>query len=588
MQEFFGAFPKSTQRAAAKAWGADTPLKDLFRSDLVTNRATKELPPGHPMRLVMKRNAAIQNLEAAAESMPASTASKPGRESHGSSVHDMAEFVSVARMNGGRGGGTADVPISAMHRAFRLVADAQARVRARVSLDPYTQKAFWHASLAFNKALVKFHSVETGGSDSTRPAGPVCEALRALLEAHQAWRHSGEPPRLKAKWLNSASVPNITLVAAGLDTTDGTDDRTDTPLSLVQLENERGVSGDPDVQNLAYYANEVFADNQLHPFPMLLVSMAGAELHCHAAIVRSEACVDELFYAPATCHPRSEDAVHLAYMYAAWFDACELIRDDVEAVWASLPVSDTAKLRARLFPDMEWPSDDASWLTTEDHPTGGRIEFVQHIARGVFRATMLDRSVIVKFCTRNDTAMQQKCANANTAAHVLCDAYVLPVHSVLAVKGTRPVAWRIVVMEDLEYNGFVQFGSVCQSYSDAGLRAVYAGVESALTIIHEARRVFCDLRPPNVMVRKAVTTAPPAADAPPQVVDVRLVDFEFCGPTGTPWPAVELSKHVEWPFDMASNANPVRQPAQDVTMLGRLFAWTQRDGRGRAISRLTR
>ena len=124
----------------------------------------------------------------------------------------------------------------------------------------------------------------------------------------------------------------------------------------------------------------------------------------------------------------------------------------MEAVWASLPVSDTAKLRARLFPDMEWPSDDASWLTTEDHPTGGRIEFVQHIARGVFRATMLDRSVIVKFCTRNDTAMQQKCANANAAAHVLCDAYVLPVHSVLAVKGTRPVAWRIVVMEDLEYS----------------------------------------------------------------------------------------------------------------------------------------
>ena len=560
VQEFFSADAKATQRAAAQVWGADTLLKDLLRPDKVTNRATKKLPPGHPMRLIAKRNTAIQNLGTAVDSMP-------GR---GGSVHDVAEFIAIARINGGRGGGTADVPISALHRAFRLVADAQARVHARMNLDLHTQKAFRHASLVFNETLAEFYSVETGGSSGTRRTDPVFQALCALLDAHQAWRHPGEPPRLKAELLSSASVPDITLMAAGLDPTDDTDERTNTPLSLVELKNERGVSGDPDVQNLSYYADEVFADEDLRPFPMLLVSMAGAEIHYHGAIVRSESYVGELMCATASCHPRSEDAAHLAYLYARWFDACELIRDDVEAVWASLPRSEPAKLRARLFPDMEWPSDDAAWQTTEAHPTSGRINFVQHIARGAFRATMLERSVIVKFCTRNATATQQKCANASTAARVLCDTCVVPARSALAVAGTDSVAWRMVVMEDLEYQGFVQFGSVRNQYSAAELLAVQNGVQSALDIVHAEDQVFCDLRPPNVMVRKAATTAPPAADAPPAVVDVRLIDFEFCGPTGTPWPAVELKKDVDWPFDIASTANPIRDPAQDATMLRRL------------------
>ena len=65
---------------------------------------------------------------------------------------------------------------------------------------------------------------------------------------------------------------------------------------------------------------------------------------------------------------------------------------------------------------------------------------------------MLGRSAIVKCCTRNDTATPQTCANADTAAHVLCDAYVVPAHGTLAVDGTNQVAWRVVVMEDLEYS----------------------------------------------------------------------------------------------------------------------------------------
>ena len=62
---------------------------------------------------------------------------------------------------------------------------------------------------------------------------------------------------------------------------------------------------------------------------------------------------------------------------------------------------------------------------------------VQHIARGVLRTTMLGRSAIVKCCTRKDTATPQTCANADTAAHVLCDAYVVPAHGTLAVDGTN-------------------------------------------------------------------------------------------------------------------------------------------------------
>lgn len=307
IREFFAKCDAPTQRAAARTWRGDkgTPLKTFFRPAAVNCRATKWLPKGHPMHpmhLVTDRVVTIANLQKAAESMPVTTAAaaKPGKGSRGGSAHDMAEFCTIARMNGD----TADVPVVSMHHAFRHVANAQARVHT------YAHNALREASQDFNATLAAFYSVGTQRSDA------VFTSLCALLAAHQEWRHPGEPPRLKAKLLNSAGVPDIRLMAAGLDPHGDGDERATTPLSLIELNNERGTSGNPGVQNLAYYAAEVWHDNQLRPFPMLLVSMPKAELHCFGAIVRSEAFVVELFYASTTCRPCSQDAVRLAYLYA--------------------------------------------------------------------------------------------------------------------------------------------------------------------------------------------------------------------------------------------------------------------------------
>merc|ERR1719359_1765721 len=141
----------------------------------------------------------------------------------------------------------------------------------------------------------------------------------------------------------------------------------------------------------------------------------------------------------------------------------------------------------------------------------------------------MDRIVIVKFCTRNDTDTQVLCAAKGAAAAVLCDTFVVPTQSDFAAKDC--VAWRMVVMEDLEGEGFVQLGTAHKGLSTGELEALREGFKSALRIVHDADRVFCDVRPPNIMVRRSASPAPSGGPAANRV-EVRLIDFEFCGPVG--------------------------------------------------------
>ena len=68
-------------------------------------------------------------------------------------------------------------------------------------------------------------------------------------------------------------------------------------------------------------------------------------------------------------------------------------------------------------------------------------------------------------------------------------------------------------------------------------------VLAALAVLHSHGFVFCDVRVPNIMVRKSVDDGE---------WSVRLIDFEMCGQAGTSVVAKHLNKDLTWPDHRSS------------------------------------
>jgi serine/threonine protein kinase len=149
------------------------------------------------------------------------------------------------------------------------------------------------------------------------------------------------------------------------------------------------------------------------------------------------------------------------------------------------------------------------------------------------------------------------------------DRYGERAHQILAEAGLAPKLWycgplqidkgqpsysplRMVVMEYIDGSTLI----VGKSELDAeATKRVREEVQRALDLLHARRLVFGDLRPPNVMITKAM--------------EVKLIDFDWAGEHGQAKYPCLLSPNVHWPAGV--KALDVIEYAHDKEMLDRLL-----------------
>ena len=374
-----------------------------------------------------------------------------------------------------------------------------------------------------------------------RPAGQRSESnvslLRRLFEA------CGLPFRYAFYAAdNGAGAPDIAIAVVPEDSDDVgrriavTKDNEDNLLAsaliaaIIEVKQDLGRSGNAKSELHVYYAAQVqrclLESEFLHStskMPCILSVLAGPNWRMACGVVETTIMMERVGANNALCAPK-EDPYNIGSAAArlrAWARAVDAVATALLADAAKADPDGTTALVSVAFPHVTIKKEDGQ---------RERVRFVEHLARGAYRATWNTKAVVFKATLNNNDRAQRLLASRELAPQLYAS------ESVVDGYGRQ---WKALVMEDLFVAGFLDAATLSSKLKDEDKDAISAAVRKALDVLHDAGLVFFDLRMPNVMVKKKAEED--------GAWEVRLVDFEMCGKVNTRRPAKDLNPRLRWP-----------------------------------------
>ena len=337
---------------------------------------------------------------------------------------------------------------------------------------------------------------------------------------------------------------------------------TEPPCAIIEVKGEPGSSGEPWPQLVTYYSDHVdrsmwvgeeYASHvcNVSRFPMILSAVDGPMVSHGAGVIGMVPTTQQLSHPEP--HFETGDRYHLVLVAAnlrAWIRA-------IDALAAEYRAKQAIELSDELDAELVFPE-----LTVD----GETVVFLEHLARGVFRASWNHQLVVVKICRHNNNQAQRW--TAGQVAGGPKESLAPKILHTESLPGSPGVPWHIIVMEDLWVQGFDPLTTHVRKHSlqDGDAALIRDGVTAALERLYEDKGpdtdvewVFFDLRAPNVMVRRKDDG----------VWDVRLIDFGMCGKTGEHRPRC-LNSGIEWP-PWEEDGVPLLRRSDDTWMLDRLM-----------------
>ena len=469
--------------------------------------------------------------------------------------HTRSFDVSSTLVSFDHGPSPAVLPIAAIHPVFRDLA-AALHANGEATAHPQVSEAMFNCAQAFCKAMQACVKEEAER-----------EGITACVATHLSTIFTAAGlPFSYDMYVSNGSVHMADIVLVPHDgsresvCTKGRPPNDCPPCAIVEVKGEFGSSGDPWPQLWTYYADHVCRTEWVgvredvsetmrshSAFPMVLTAVNGHYMGFGGGIITTKPTTQRLGYSMATA--MTGDSYHPARVAAnlvAWAHAIDAVAHELlETRAATLSGPAPAVAMAQLsFPTLK--------------ADGERVWFIEHLARGVFRAMWRNGHVVVKVCrVNNDEAqgvLSGRQGDERGAPAIL--------HSE-DLRGVADTRWRVLVMEDLWTAGFDTLHVARErglgADDEAAIRAV---VLRQLEVLHEHGYVFFDVRPPNIMVRNVG-----------EVWQVQLVDFEMCGKVGEPRP-LNLNSEIKWPEATRRNEHgrALLSTSDDVAMLGQTFS----------------
>jgi hypothetical protein len=292
---------------------------------------------------------------------------------------------------------------------------------------------------------------------------------------------------------------------------------------LVEVKVEQG-HGNPDVQNIMYYAYHVStlaALSDCSVFPTLLISTDGTYFRLQAAVF-----LHSVIVVPLVEHNLL--AISCETELAKSLDA-------MKACMAHIRTSPTAQCCKPLAQSqLIFP-----WMTEiECEQSSYKFQYLGGIVRGVFHVRYNDRFGVVKFTNRYNIKVHTILANEGLAPALIC-------HQTISE------GWIAVLMEDARQDGFVVLRDIVKTTPFVANK-----ITEAVDKVHAAGVILADLRAPNILVH-------------PDTFSVMFIDFDWSGLQGDSWPPVSKNPNLKWP--PASDPGQLLTAAQDIFMLAQII-----------------
>ncbi|KAH8112358.1 hypothetical protein DFH11DRAFT_1858054 [Phellopilus nigrolimitatus] len=314
---------------------------------------------------------------------------------------------------------------------------------------------------------------------------------------------------------------------------------------IVEMRNELGADGDVTLHAAACYGkcivDETFEDVvKTSCCPVILLVLAGAHL-CVLGAVFTDKVVVEPLTDFILCVNRPEDAGARTGLLARLMQALRNAHARLDAYYAAVQAA-PPPARTPIFPYRDsWTADGATSTFSYDRPVAPH--------KLLWFATLhggKDEHIVVKFAKRYDADAHALLASAGYAPRLY--------H---ADPPSASNEWRMVVMERIT---IVEL----EHTTPEDRLALQQDVCAAVELLHDAGRVFGDLRQGNVLIQK------PGADRPrPRAV---LVDFDWAGREGEArYPYDRNDVNIEWPD--GSRPGGVIERAHDAVWLERLVEY---------------
>ena len=339
-----------------------------------------------------------------------------------------------------------------------------------------------------------------------------------------------------------AAVPDIALSVCDAADAGSSVVAADTSLiaAMIQVKPAQDTSSDPWSELYSCYRKRlgIWSDcyfSWCSSMPCVLAAVRGQEWEVGGGVVENAILAERLSGQPQldTSRADSDAIADLARRLRAWAQAVHNVADAL--VLADHELSSISEGTSLAFPPTV-PMDVAfafPHFVIGEH----RLRFVQHLARGAYRATWqgapsgYSNAVVFKATWLNNDEAQNLMAAAGWAPRI---------HACETVYGRGGEEWTALVMEDLVVQGFRAASSetLVAALTEADTAAISKQVAAALAVLHSHGFVFFDLRLPNIMVRKSVNDGE---------WSVRLIDFEMCGRRDTPLVWVHLNEDFTWP-----------------------------------------
>jgi serine/threonine protein kinase len=275
--------------------------------------------------------------------------------------------------------------------------------------------------------------------------------------------------------------------------------------------------------------------------PSIIISLAGPWLHISGAIFADVFIVQTLFgylYLGGNPYYGSQ----IKYVAKAFEAVAQAVRS-LRVYYRDLPV------RSELKPCLPSPS------FSQDEPLSGSLVFKSRIffqdkadnRRPLFRATLNNIPVIVKFCETYGEAAHRRLAAEGLAPSI---------HYCSRITGGAIM----VVMDE------VAGRSADQEFKDNDIPlSVLKDIKHALEVLHREGFVFGDVRRPNVMVTKSLD------GHGNEGWHGKLVDFDWAGKVNEATYPIMLNDSIRWARGVEGGA--VILPEHDDYMINQLRKW---------------